>query len=81
MLLSLCLLAVPIGISATAIKRLGTNTLVYPCTGDHFGDMSSKSSETPKRMLQVLTIREEVCNNMCYGIAPASVLRSDGDQS
>jgi hypothetical protein len=71
MVLFLWLLTVPIGISATAIKRLGKTTLVYPCTGDRFGDMSGKSSETSQTMLQVLTICEEVYNNMCYGIAPA----------
>jgi hypothetical protein len=80
-MLFLWLLAVPIGISATVIKRLGKTTLVFPCTGDRFGDMSGKSSETPRSILQVLTICEEVCNNMCYGIAPARLPRSDRDQS
>jgi hypothetical protein len=80
-MLFLWLLAVPIGISATVIKRLGKTTLVYPCTGDRFGDMSGKSSETPKRTLQELTVCEEFCNNMCYGMAPAGLLRSNRDQS
>jgi hypothetical protein len=42
---------VSIGISATVIKRLGKTTLVFPCTGDRFGDMSGKSSETPRSIL------------------------------
>jgi hypothetical protein len=43
--------------------------------------MSGKSSETSKRMLQVLIICEEVCNNMCYGDTPAGLLLSDKNQS
>jgi hypothetical protein len=81
MMLFLWLLAVTVGTSATVIKRLGKTNLVYPCTGDRFGDMSGKSSETPKSMLQVLTRCEEVCNNMCYGIAPSKMPRSNRDQS
>lgn len=72
-----------LGTSAAAIKRqgLGKATLVYPCTGSHYGDMSGKSCASFKDVSQKLTMCKEVCKNMCYGIVHPRLLPLDKDQS
>lgn len=49
----LCLSAMALETSAAAVKRqgLGKATLVYPCTGSHYGDMSGKPCANLQRCL------------------------------